>query len=46
MGDPGLPSLAGVNLGVLGARTVALLRLRRSTGTTPTPEASAQLVAG
>ncbi|MFG1869565.1 serine hydrolase domain-containing protein [Micromonospora arborensis] len=35
-----------MNLGVLGARTVALLRLRRRTGTTPTPEASAQLVAG
>ena len=37
---------AAMNLGVLGARTVALLRLRRPTGTTPVREASAQLVAG
>ncbi|MBE1490430.1 serine hydrolase domain-containing protein [Plantactinospora soyae] len=36
---------AAMNLGVLGTRTVALVRLRRSTGTTPVPEASAQLAA-
>ncbi|RQX13486.1 hypothetical protein DDE19_25735 [Micromonospora ureilytica] len=37
---------AAMNLGVLGARTAALLRLRRPTGTTPVPEAPAQIVAG
>ena len=35
---------AAMNLGVLGARTAALLRLRRPTGTTPVPEAPAQIV--